>query len=194
MKEGGENNENGAEKKKGIAVGTWGGNGGSAWDDGGSYNGVREITIVHARCIDSIKVVYDKNGKPFVAEKHGGVGGSKTSQIKLQFPEEYLISISGYISPVVHGGSPVIRSLTFKSNRRTFGPYGVEEGTPFSLPIEGGKIVGFKGRSGWYLDSIGCYLSRVQSEKVFQKVSQKLMRRFTSPIAYIPKDGEEKSR
>lgn len=105
-----------------------------------------------------------------------------------------MISISGYISPVVHGGSPVIRSLTFKSNRRTFGPYGVEEGTPFSLPIEGGKIVGFKGRSGWYLDSIGCYLSRVQSEKVFQKVSQKLMRRFTSPIAYIPKDGEEKSR
>lgn len=65
-------------------VGPWGGNGGSAWDDG-SYNGIREITIVHARCIDSIKVVYDKNGKPFMGEKHGGVGGSRTSEVSSFF-------------------------------------------------------------------------------------------------------------
>lgn len=106
---------------------------------------------------------------------------------------EYLISVSGYISPVVLGGSPVIRSLVFKSNRRTFGPYGVEEGTPFSLPIEGGQIVGFKGRSGWYLDSIGCYLSPVHSVKVFQKVSQRF-KRLTSAVAFVPnpENGDEK--
>ncbi|XP_027168175.1 jacalin-related lectin 19 [Coffea eugenioides] len=184
----GESNQSG-EKKKRIAVGPWGGNGGSPWDDG-SYNGVREITLVHARCIDSMRVVYDKNGKPFVGEKHGGVGGSKTSEIKLQFPDEFLTSVSGFIAPVVHGGSPVIRALTFKSSKRTFGPYGVEEGAPFSLPIEGGQIVGFKGRSGWYLDSLGCHLSRVQTTRVLQKVQQRF-KRLTSSVSLAPKESED---
>lgn len=197
-----------------VVVGPWGGNGGTAWDDG-VYNGVREITLVYDRCIDSIRVVYDKNGKPVTAEKHGGVGGNKTVevslnnlfyllmclynhynhyihtqetgtvigiQIKLKFPEEFLISVTGYYCPVVYGGSPVIRSLTFKSNRRTFGPYGVEEGTPFAFSVEGARIAGFNGRSGWYVDSIGFRLCRVQSPKLFQKV-QKGFQRLTSSIS-----------
>ena len=82
--------------------------------------------------------------------------------------------MSGHYCPVVFGGSPVIRSLTLKSNRRKFGPYGVEEGTPFSFSTDGGLIVGFKGRSGWYLDSLGFRLSRVQTTNLYQKVQQKL--------------------
>ncbi|XVF29547.1 hypothetical protein REPUB_Repub15cG0130700 [Reevesia pubescens] len=151
-----------------VVVGPWGGNGGAAWDDG-TYHGVREITLVYDLCIDSIRVIYDKNGKPVTAEKHGGMGGNKIVEIKLKFPEEFLISVSGHYCPMVHGGSPVIRSLTFKSNRRTFGPYGVEEGTPFTFTEEGGLIAGFNGRSGWHLDSIGFRLCRVQSPKLFQK-------------------------
>jgi hypothetical protein len=30
-------------------------------------------------------VVYDKNGKPFAAEKHGGVGGNKTAEVSSIF-------------------------------------------------------------------------------------------------------------
>ncbi|CAK9174521.1 unnamed protein product [Ilex paraguariensis] len=176
-------------KKKSIIVGTWGGNGGTNWDDG-IYSGVREITLVYDRCIDSIRLVYDKNGKPVSSEKHGGVGGSKTAEIKLQFPEEFLTSMSGHYCPVVHGGSPVIRSLTFKSNRRTFGPFGVEEGIPFSFSMDGGKIVGFMGRSGWYLDAIGFRLSRVQTPRLFQRVQQKL-KKLTSSVSLASKDGEQ---
>ncbi|KAJ8553294.1 hypothetical protein K7X08_023972 [Anisodus acutangulus] len=167
--------DQGDELKKRIAIGAWGGHGGSQWDDG-SFTGVREITLVYSLCIDSITVVYDQNGKPYRAEKHGGVGGSKTAQIKLQFPEEYLTSVSGYYSPVVYGGTPVIRSLTFSSNKRKFGPFGVEGGTPFSMPMEGGQIVGFKGRSGWYLDAIGFYIAKVKTTTVLQKAQQRLMK------------------
>ncbi|WCJ39614.1 Jacalin-related lectin 19 [Euphorbia peplus] len=162
-------------KKKSILVGPWGGNGGNPWDDG-IYNGVREITILYDRCIDSIQLVYDKNGKPVTSEKHGGIGGTKSTEIKLQFPEEFLVSASGHYSPVVYGGSPVIRSITFKSNKRTFGPYGFEEGTPFTLSMDGCSIVGFMGRGGWYLDAIGFRLSRSQSTKPLQKVRQRLQR------------------
>ena len=63
-----------------MIVGPWGGNGGAAWDDG-TYHGVREITLVYDRCIDSIKVIYDKNGKPVTAEKHGSEGGNKIVKV-----------------------------------------------------------------------------------------------------------------
>ncbi|PIA42852.1 hypothetical protein AQUCO_02000358v1 [Aquilegia coerulea] len=164
--------------KKTITVGPWGGTGGSNWDDG-SYTGVRSITLVYDRCIDSIRVEYDKNGKPVLAEKHGGNGGTQTTNIRLQFPEEFLTTVSGHFCPVVHGGSAVIRSLTFKSNRRSFGPFGVQEGTPFSFPMDGGLIVGFKGRSGWYLDAIGFRLSRVHTSKLFERLQLKLQQLLT---------------
>ncbi|MFS7974407.1 putative jacalin-like lectin domain-containing protein [Helianthus anomalus] len=143
---------------KSKQLGPWGGNGGDEWEDG-AHIGVREITLVYGSCIDSIRVTYDNNGKPFLAEKHGGFGGTKSAQIKLQFPEEVLVSVSGHCCRVVYGGSPVIRSLTFKTNKRTLGPFGVEEGTPFNFSTNGGRIVGFYGRSGWFLDSLGFCLS-----------------------------------
>ncbi|CBI35988.3 unnamed protein product, partial [Vitis vinifera] len=180
------------EKKLSMVVGAWGGDGGSSWDDG-SYSGVRGITIVYDRCIDWIRVVYDKNGKPVTGQKHGGVGGNKTAEVKLQYPEEILISVSGHYCPVVYGGSPVIRSLTFKSNRRTFGPFGVEEGTPFSLSMDGGRIVGFQGRSGWYLDAIGFHLSQTRSTKLFEKVQKKLQKIASMAIS-APKDSEATPR
>ncbi|PON75634.1 Jacalin-like lectin domain containing protein [Trema orientale] len=105
-------------------------------------------------------------------------------EITLQFPEEYLVSVSGHYSPVVYGGSPVLRSLTFKSNKRTFGPYGAEEGTPFTFPMDGGLIVGFRGRSGWYLDAIGFRLSPVvQSTKLIERVQKSLKRLATTTTA-----------
>ncbi|GLU22355.1 hypothetical protein SLE2022_384360 [Rubroshorea leprosula] len=165
-----------ANKKMSVVAGPWGGNGGTTWDDG-THEGIREITLVYGDCIDSLRVVYDRNGKPFMAEKHGGVGGPQKAEIKLQYPDEFLVSVSGYYCPVVYGGSPVIRSVTFKSNQRTFGPFGVEEGTPFALTVEGGgRVVGMYGRSGWYLDSIGFRLSQVRSPKLLQKVQKKLQR------------------
>ncbi|XAR49965.1 hypothetical protein NMG60_11004157 [Bertholletia excelsa] len=178
-------------KKMGIVVGPWGGSGGTYWDDG-SFSGVREITLVYDRCIDSIRVVYDKNGKPFAAEKHGGVGGSHEAEIKLQYPEEFLTSVSGHYCPVVYGGGPVVRSLTLKSNRRTYGPYGAEEGIPFSFSTDGCKIVGFKGRSGWYLDAVGFHLSRVQTSNLYQKVQKQLKRLVSSvPKSSALRDNEE---
>ncbi|XP_020223990.1 jacalin-related lectin 19 [Cajanus cajan] len=179
----------GKSRKKSVTVGTWGGNGGNSWDDG-SFTGVREVKLVYDHCIDSIQVVYDRNGKAFTGEKHGGVGGNKTAEIKLQFPDEFLTSVSGHYCPVVGGGSPVIRSLTLKSNRRTFGPYGVEEGTPFSFSIDGGYVVGFKGRSDWYLDAIAFTLCSPRSKSLFQKVQKGLYRlASTAPKSSSSKDA-----
>lgn len=77
------------------------------------------------------------------------------SQISLQ-EGEFLTSIAGYYGNF--GDLYVVRSLTFGTNVSTYGPYGAEEGTAFSVPVEDGKITGFFGRSGALLDAVGVYL------------------------------------
>jgi len=75
-------------------------------------------------------------------------------QINLDWLTEVLISVSGYI--VNDFGSTVIHSLTFQSNKRTYGPFGTETETrrKFSFPATGGKIIGFYGSSGSHLESL----------------------------------------
>lgn len=149
--------------KKPVTVGPWGGSGGSRWDDG-IYSTVRQLVIVHGAGIDSIQIEYDQKGCSIWSGKHGGSGGLKTDKVKLDYPDEYLTSIHGYYGSLNQWGTTFVRSLSFESNKKKYGPFGVEEGTYFSFPMAGGKIVGFHGRCGWYLDAIGVYLKPLQQQ------------------------------
>lgn len=82
----------------------------------------------------------------------------------LEYPDEFLTSVHGHYGSINDWGVVCVRSLTFQSNRKTYGPFGIEQGTYFSFPMTGGKIVGFHGRSGWYLDAIGIYLKPLQNK------------------------------
>ncbi|XP_062027217.1 jacalin-related lectin 19-like [Rosa rugosa] len=152
-------------EKKVVSVGPWGGQTGLMWDDG-VYSTVRQLVIAHGSGIDSIQIEYDSKGCSFWSDKHGGNGGWKTDKVKLDYPEEFLTSIHGYYGKISEWGTVSVRSLTFKSNKRSYGPFGIEQGNYFSLPVTtGNKIVGFHGRSGWYLDAIGAYLKPIQNDQ-----------------------------
>ncbi|KAL2892756.1 Jacalin-related lectin 3 [Bienertia sinuspersici] len=150
---------------KPIAVGPWGGRSGANWDDG-IHTTVRRILITHGAGIDSVLFEYDKQGSSVWSNKHGGSGGYKTDEVKIAFPNEFLTSVQGYYGPLYHGGTICVRSLTFISNEKTHGPFGVELGTFFSYPKPGHRIVGFFGRSGWFLDAIGAYLKPVEQKSL----------------------------
>ncbi|XP_031401926.1 jacalin-related lectin 4-like [Punica granatum] len=137
-------------------VGPFGGDGGSPWDDG-RRTGLRQIIIRCGSVIDSIKCVYDDNGTSSDGLKHGADGGSHSHTIELDCANEYITSISGYFGE--WGPMDLLYSLTFRSNKRVYGPYGPEQGTYFSSPPNTGKIVGLYGRSGQYLDCIGAYFA-----------------------------------
>lgn len=82
-------------------------------------------------------------------------------QVKLEYPNEVVTCISGYYGPTSkkeEGGSRVIKSVTFHSSRRKYGPYGEEVGTYFASGTTEGKVVGFHGRSSMYLDAIGVHM------------------------------------
>ncbi|KAB2023279.1 hypothetical protein ES319_D06G007100v1 [Gossypium barbadense] len=140
--------------QKPVSYGPWGGQGGLYWDDGVNFT-IKQLVIVHGLGIDSIQIEYDNEGNSIWSRKHGGDGGSKMDKVKLDYPNEFLTSIHGYYGNLNERGPIMVRSLTLQSNRKAYGPYGVEQGTCFSM--NRGKIVGFHGKSGWYLDAIGVY-------------------------------------
>lgn len=55
-------------------------------------------------------------------------------------------------------GPNVIKSLTFHTTKSYYGPYGEEQGQTFSSNLKEGKIVGFHGRKGLFLDAIGVHV------------------------------------
>lgn len=55
-------------------------------------------------------------------------------------------------------GPVVIKSITFHTTKTTHGPFGEEQGTKFSSDSREGKIVGFHGRKGLYIDAIGVHV------------------------------------
>lgn len=150
--------------KKPVSVGPWGGQDGISFDDG-VYSTVRQVVIVHGTAIDSIQIEYDKKNASVWSEKHGGRGGYRTDKIKLDYPDEFLIAINGYYGKLSEWGPAIVRSLTLKSNKRTYGPFGAEQGTCFSFPMSGVKIVGFYGMAGWFVDSIGVHVEPVDQKQ-----------------------------
>jgi hypothetical protein len=110
-----------------------------------------------------------------------------TLQVKLDYPDEFLTSIHGHYGSLNEWGPVFVRSLTFESNMRTYGPFGVEQGTCFSFPMTGGKIVGFHGKCGWYLDAIGAYLKPIEKEnpsKALSHHSQKYAANGSEKVGY----------
>ncbi|CAI0436008.1 unnamed protein product [Linum tenue] len=150
-------------EKKPVRVGPWGGQGGFGWDDG-VYSGVKQLVIAHGSGIDSLQIEYDKKGASIWSERHGGSGGNKTDKVKLDYPNEFLTSVHGHYGSLYEWGPVMVRSLTLETNKRRFGPFGNEQGTYFSIPTAGGKIVGLHGRSDWYVDAIGIHLKPAKQE------------------------------
>ena len=80
--------------------------------------------------------------------------------------DEHLTAVEGTFGRCRSVPEVVVTSLTFRTDKgRTYGPYGEETGTPFSIPAANGCIVGFWGRSGWLLDAIGVYIMPCQVYK-----------------------------
>lgn len=82
----------------------------------------------------------------------------KTLQIVFDFPYEVLTHISGYYGSLMYMGPAIIRSLTFHTTKRKYGPFGEEQGAYFTTKVKEGKIIGIHGRKGLFLDAFGVHV------------------------------------
>uniref|UniRef100_A0A0D9XAK3 Jacalin-type lectin domain-containing protein n=1 Tax=Leersia perrieri TaxID=77586 RepID=A0A0D9XAK3_9ORYZ len=119
---------------------------------------LESITVKSGQVIDSLKFTYTAtDGKTRTRGPWGGQGGYPGNNEICLGPREYVMEVSGTIGE--YEGQIVVRSLMFvTSNNCTYGPYGDQMNqnvTPFRS--FGGKVVGFHGRCGEYLNSIGTY-------------------------------------
>ncbi|KAF8388127.1 hypothetical protein HHK36_026793 [Tetracentron sinense] len=145
-----------SEEEEAISVGPWGEGVGTYWSHN-AKGGITQITISHGSGIDYISFKTHDKGEM----KFGGPGGVHTSSIYCDWPHEYLTSISGTYGTFHHmnGQGPiVVTSLRLITNKKEHGPFGLEFGTPFSLGMNGGVIVGFHGRSAQFMNAIGVYV------------------------------------
>ncbi|KAL7592862.1 hypothetical protein Lser_V15G32633 [Lactuca serriola] len=129
----------------------WGGEGGTGvntWEfiipDGARLT---KIDLSSGDALDFIRFTYKDQYGTHISEKFGGDGGSSHS---------FLIGISGRVGSF--DGSTVITSMSFETNISTYGQYGTNPGTDFSLGVTRGKILGFYGKYGSYVDSLGVIL------------------------------------
>ena len=131
--------------------------GGSPWDDGilthsPTIVGVHGIAIRHGNQVDSIQVTYLlADGSTYTANRHGGWGGTPSNFTLAE--DEIIIRVEGKTN------NCLVDQVTFISRKANgienkYGPYGKTGQTPFSID---GKVVGFCGRAGNLLDSLGVY-------------------------------------
>lgn len=131
-------------------------NTGKSYDYGGDYDGIRKVYVTYdGTSIRHMRVDYDKAGQVECYE-YGDKTGTQY-KITVNYPYECITSVEGSYANTQPYGCIVLRSLTFKtSNGRTL-VIGTVTGTKFLLESKGNAIVGFHGRVGSCVDSIGAY-------------------------------------
>ncbi|KAK3119622.1 hypothetical protein QOZ80_9AG0672920 [Eleusine coracana subsp. coracana] len=159
-----------------ISVGPWGGSGGQPFYMRGlSPPRLHSIILYHSSVIHSLACEYSLADNMEVNHKAGTWGlphsfGSTAVRATINLSvEEHVISVEGTIGRFGSVPNSVITSLRFRTNTgRTYGPYGSESGTSFSIPAASGCIAGFWGRSGWLIDAIGVYIRQCPAKTRLQ--------------------------
>ncbi|GMN65084.1 hypothetical protein TIFTF001_034143 [Ficus carica] len=152
-----------------MLVGRWGPPGPPDWDDK-SHTGVKQIRLIADDAgIRFFQAVYVDDDQISEGPAHGTRGVTEWAMISLDFPGEYITNVSGYIKL---GDTIVVLSLTFKTNRATYGPFGVftpDQDVPFDFSTNSNfRIVGFRGaHGGGFLNAIGAFLSDTYLRRIW---------------------------
>ena len=81
-----------SEIKDLVAHETWGGSGGTPFDDG-KHTAIRQINISRNIGIVYIKVLYEDNGQAVWGSRNGGTGGFKSDKVNVLLRRIFHITI-----------------------------------------------------------------------------------------------------
>lgn len=117
---------------------------------------VKEVRVWIGACIDAVQMVLDAEALPLGA--HGGSGGS-LNVLPLE-PDDYITGVevtTGSLKTLVFSGGPYITSLKVfmhEAHPWTVGNHNSQRAIRLDVPV-GYHVVGFHGRCGKYMDSLG---------------------------------------
>ncbi|ESQ30257.1 hypothetical protein EUTSA_v10011239mg [Eutrema salsugineum] len=126
-----------------------------SWDDG-KHTKVKRVQLTFDDVIRSIQVEYV--GTTLQSQRRGN-GGTKSDGFTLS-SDEYITGLSGYYRTTFSGD--IITALTFKTNKKAYGPYGNKTQHYFSAEApSGNQIAGFLGTSGNALNSLDVHFAPI---------------------------------
>ncbi|CAH2036444.1 unnamed protein product [Thlaspi arvense] len=127
-----------------------------SWDDG-KHTKVKRVQLTFDDVIRSIQVEYE--GTTLQSQRRGTTVGTKSDGFTLS-PDEYITDVSGYSKTTFSGD--IITALTFKTNKKTYGPYGNKTREYFSASApKDSQIAGFLGTSGNALNYIDVHFAPI---------------------------------
>ncbi|XP_018490697.2 myrosinase-binding protein 2 [Raphanus sativus] len=129
-----------------------------SWDDG-KHTKVKNVQLTFDDVIRSIEVEYV--GTNLKSQRRGTVG-TRSDGFTLS-TDEYITNVSGYYKTTFSGD--LITALTFKTNKKTYGPYGNKTQNYFSADApSGSQIAGFLGTSGNALSSLDVHFAPIKPQ------------------------------
>ncbi|XP_060174167.1 inactive protein RESTRICTED TEV MOVEMENT 1-like isoform X2 [Lycium barbarum] len=164
-----------------IKFGPAGNKGGTAWEEKGKGEIAKIFVSRDEISIHSLQFLFVENGHFVLSDRHGSdTTSTYFNTVALDFPTEFLTSIRGFYQSSCYASS-VLRSITFVTNKDTYGPYG--KMAPSSTPSSTCKefifqlgvdrcFGGFHGTKDYYIESIGVYLKTVTPSMITPTNSQ----------------------
>ncbi|KAG7577474.1 Kelch repeat type 1 [Arabidopsis thaliana x Arabidopsis arenosa] len=141
-----------------------GGETGDVWDDG-VYENVRKVYVGQGQYgIAFVKFEYVNGSQVVVGDEHGTKTELGVDEFEIE-ADDYIVYVEGYREKVNDMTSEMITFLSFKTfTGKTSHPIEKRPGVKFVL--QGGKVVGFHGRSTDVLHSLGAYVSLPSTPKL----------------------------
>nr|VDC71107.1 unnamed protein product [Brassica rapa] len=126
-----------------------------SWDDG-THAKVNRVQLTFDDVIRSIEVEYEGTN---VQPQRRGTVGTNSDEFTLS-SDEFITHVSGYYRTTFSGD--VITALLFRTNKKTYGPYGNLTRNFFSADApRNNQIAGFLGNSGSALNSINVHFAPI---------------------------------
>nr|QWJ73413.1 nitrile-specifier protein 1 [Isatis tinctoria] len=150
-----------------------GGELGNVWDDGVHEN-VRKVYVGHGQdCIAFIKFDYVDGSQVVVGDEHGKKPLQAIDEFEID-EDDYLIYLEAFLDEATQQTITIIKFNTYKGKTNLPSAGKMPPGVKFVL--QGGKLVGFHGRSSDVLNSLGAYVSFPSTTELvgkWTKVEQK---------------------
>nr|CAB3495677.1 unnamed protein product [Digitaria exilis] len=145
-----------------VKLGTWGSDGGSAFDITVAPRRLESVTIRWGKVIDWLAFSYrDRDDEVHTAGPWGGNGKGEGTETITLGPSEYVTEVAWSVGPFkLKSVERCITSIKLVTNLGTYGPFGhAVDSTHHSLPVLNNvSIVGMFARAGDFLEAIGFYV------------------------------------
>ncbi|KAM3337218.1 jacalin-related lectin 2-like isoform X1 [Capsicum galapagoense] len=157
-----------------IKVGPAGRPYGSVWEEKEKGELAKIFLFYDDTKIYSLQFLFIQNDNFVLSDIHGSPLQRMFTSVVLDYTSEFLTLVSGTCDDESFG----LTSITFGTNKGTYGPYGSKKNSPYEkeIKLEIGKDRSFGGFHGTKTDncieSIGVYLKTVTSSMIIPRRSQ----------------------